>query len=918
MRGTSFIHTLPHKRQRLIHAFIAPLYFLFMIFAFTIPEVSAGDAPFANTIEAKDVLSRTAILRGMVNQRWSRTTVWFEYGTASGEYTSQTTAEVIGHDGEMRELVSKKINELTPGVTYYYRVVAQNIVGTTHGDEVSFTTVAQPATAGTLSAKDVMVKTAMLRGRVNPRWSPTTAWFEYGTTSGEYTNQTSPENIGSGGSFELVRKKINGLASDTTYFYRIVAQNNGGTVNGDEESFTTIDITPPSIVSTSSSDGASGVDTDIVLTALFSEDVNESTVNTTSFTLIEDGSGEVVTGTVDYDSETLTASFTPSRGLKHSTDYTATVVGVEDLDGNVMTEAFTWGFTTESLVISNETIDAPKFFDALIYSRATALDSSGNAHIVYGGDDLYHAYFDGIEWQYETIDTSSSTANYASIAIDASDNIHISYYDATNRDLMYATNATGSWATESVDETDNVGQYTSIVVDTSDNVYISYYDVTNGDLKYATGTAGSWVTETVDSTGNVGAFTSIAVDTSGNIYISYYDVTNGNLKFATNATGSLVVAPIDTADNVGLYTSIAVDTSGNIYISYYDVTNTALKYATNVSGSLTTETVDNSEDVGQHTSVAIDSSDNLYVSYYDVTNGDLMYATGFSGSWTTEIVESTGNVGQYSSIAIDSSGNIHISYYDATNGDLRYATNASGSWATEIIESTDNVGQYTSIAVDTLGNIHISYYDVTNGDLRYATNASGSWATEIIESTDNVGQYTSIAVDTSGNVHISYYDVTNGGLRYATGFSGSWATEIVDSSDDVGQYTSIAVDTSGNIYISYYDVTNGDLRYATGFSGSWAAETVDSTGNVGQYTSIVLESDEEVIPFIFIVYYDATNGDLRFATNATGSWETDAIDSTGNVGQYASAAISSISGGHVTYYDATNRDLKYSSISDSD
>ncbi|MCF6157330.1 MAG: hypothetical protein E3K32_01885 [wastewater metagenome] len=198
--------------------------------------------PFARTLSEKDALSKTAMLRGKVNPGGSSTEVWFEYGTESGEYTDKTSAENIGSSGDF-ELVRKKINALTPGATYYYRIVAQNTEGTAHGVEKSFMTKPISATARTLSTKDVMVKTAMLRGKVNPGGSSTEVWFEYGTESGEYTGQTSAENIDNSGDFELVRKKINALTPGATYYYRVVAENNGGRVNGDEKSFTTADAT---------------------------------------------------------------------------------------------------------------------------------------------------------------------------------------------------------------------------------------------------------------------------------------------------------------------------------------------------------------------------------------------------------------------------------------------------------------------------------------------------------------------------------------------------------------------------------------------------------------------------------------------------------------------------------------------------
>jgi hypothetical protein len=62
---------------------------------------------------------------------------------------------------------------------------------------------------------------------------------------------------------------------------------------------------------------------------------------------------------------------------------------------------------------------------------------------------------------------------------------------------------------------------------------ISYYDATNGALKYASGGAGGWTVSTVDSAGgDVGAYTGIAYDNFSRTHISYYDAVNGDLKVA--------------------------------------------------------------------------------------------------------------------------------------------------------------------------------------------------------------------------------------------------------------------------------------------------------------------------------------------------------------------------------------------------
>ena len=119
------------------------------------------------------------------------------------------------------------------------------------------------------------------------------------------------------------------------------------------------------------------------------------------------------------------------------------------------------------------------------------------------------------------------------------------------------------------DHLSGIDGHASIALDSSGKAHISYYDYTNKDLKYATNASGAWVTTMVDSSGSVGGYTSIALDSSGKAHISYYDgYPNYNLEYATNASGTWVTTAVDS--RVVRYTSIALDTSDKAHISYYD------------------------------------------------------------------------------------------------------------------------------------------------------------------------------------------------------------------------------------------------------------------------------------------------------------------------------------------------------------
>lgn len=106
---------------------------------------------------------------------------------------------------------------------------------------------------------------------------------------------------------------------------------------------TTADATAPVVTSVDPTDLSTGVPTNQVITATFSEQMDSATVTTTSFTVAQGMTP--VSGTVQCPGST--ASFTPSNSLAPGATFTARIsTAAMDLAGLPIAADFVWTFTT--------------------------------------------------------------------------------------------------------------------------------------------------------------------------------------------------------------------------------------------------------------------------------------------------------------------------------------------------------------------------------------------------------------------------------------------------------------------------------------------------------------------------------------------------------------------------------------------
>jgi hypothetical protein len=116
--------------------------------------------------------------------------------------------------------------------------------GTTFGGLPTALWQPGPPEASTLTARSSTTNSATLNGTVNPNGNPTTAWFQWGTTT-NYGNLTSVIALGSGTNALPLSAPLAGLTLGVTYHFRMAATNDNGLVYGSDQIFTTLG--PPQV-----------------------------------------------------------------------------------------------------------------------------------------------------------------------------------------------------------------------------------------------------------------------------------------------------------------------------------------------------------------------------------------------------------------------------------------------------------------------------------------------------------------------------------------------------------------------------------------------------------------------------------------------------------------------------------------------
>ncbi|MFA7081108.1 MAG: fibronectin type III domain-containing protein, partial [Bacteroidales bacterium] len=140
--------------------------------------------------------------------------------------------------------ISHNLTSLTPNTTYAYRAYATNATGTVYGQTQNFKTLAVPPTVVTNLATAITQNIATLNAAITAGSETITAQgFEYKLSN---ANTWTPINVIP--TSNALTHNLTGLTPNTAYTFRAYATTDLGTVYGITQTFTTLAIVPPTVV----------------------------------------------------------------------------------------------------------------------------------------------------------------------------------------------------------------------------------------------------------------------------------------------------------------------------------------------------------------------------------------------------------------------------------------------------------------------------------------------------------------------------------------------------------------------------------------------------------------------------------------------------------------------------------------------
>lgn len=202
---------------------------------------SSINTPTLTTTGVSSVTNNSAISGGNITSNGGSEVI--ARGICWSTSQNPTITDSHSTDGTGIGSFASNIIDLTVGTRYYVRAYASNAVGTSYGDEISFSTT-ELITLPSLNTDGISnITYTMAKSGGNITSDGGASVTQRGVCWSTSTNPTIADNYtNDGNGINAFESYLNELTAGTTYYIRAYATNSLGTAYGDELNFTTINI----------------------------------------------------------------------------------------------------------------------------------------------------------------------------------------------------------------------------------------------------------------------------------------------------------------------------------------------------------------------------------------------------------------------------------------------------------------------------------------------------------------------------------------------------------------------------------------------------------------------------------------------------------------------------------------------------
>ncbi len=321
-------------------------------------------------------------------------------------------------------------------------------------------------------------------------------------------------------------------------------------------------------------------------------------------------------------------------------------------------------------------------------------------------------------------------------------------------------------------EEGDTGWWPSVIFDAKDRPHVSFCDAHQGDLKYATKHGDSWVVEDVITQGNIGKYTSIASDKNNHLAIAFHDQDQKKLRIATrdNEAAPWKTEEIAWGHEVGMGAELRFDAQNSPHVFYYTAGGKLVHATRGPKDGEWVKTILFDATGGYSARIDVQQQgDQWWISFVDwnARDTELYVAHGPLNALKQERIGEDHSHGWHSQLSWV--GQLpRVTYTAGLPINIRVAEqDSTGTWHDQrVFKGVGNMAQ----AQLPNGDLAIAFEHITPRRpdhetfdlLRYA---SGVWTHTVIDTEGPVGKYLAMAADSQGRLVIAYYSTAIRGLK---------------------------------------------------------------------------------------------------------------------------------------------------------